>query len=723
MAVIKQTNRTMLFEQINPEKLDLLTLIGDTKGMDSLTDEKIREINEHLLVSSFDEFIEKFDPVVYSFFNANNQRVSYVLDKPESIPEDMLTEVHLNGQNDFLKMLMTLVEAKRSQGLLNVDFKFEKLTDLISPKKVMEDIRQTRKELQYTYGEYAKLDDDDPKKLDLGDKLNVMMEEASTNYNNVMALLPLAIEDVKTRLLLTGGSGSDDKTPLALGMLSMGDDGELKVLEAPKQDDTRALAVVDDNINAGLVEVLEEDYEAVNEGNSSDYVKALVVRTFCPLPSTTVAEIDVEKEVANYNGYLEFYKNAKDDFIKCVKPLIEKMLGVKSFFDQYPAKMKGMKPTMLITNIKNDMMAKSNNLPRLITYLNTVNAKSNFDNTIWYGIFPSVELAAGAKKPLSRLRFKGNAAVQATDNNTMESMVAILEVLSQYKVQCFFSFESNDKNTFNTLAVEGVDKYMDRCQNLSGKDYSEYAIPCLPNFTVIPKDKSGVILDKKMAVDENSNAALSEAKEDIMKLWIDGVYIGAAYVAAGLQAAVQSPDYLKEKFKRNVDPELPGIRYNFEEGDNALVAASTMAKEITGFTNNIKDNINQKNFGFVFSSENAMLDGKAVTNVTVYKGRNMMYDTDKGSYEPLYKTQVSTYVERVLRFTTSDFKQDKLEFFFSANPISQKSKWAEKTGRINNIIAPGDDVNCVIDSANGLCDLNMVFNGDTRNLQVVVNRS
>ena len=72
MDVITQTNRTMLFEEINPEKNDLLTLIGDVKGKSSLDDDKVKEINENLLVSSFDEFLEKFAPVVYSFFIANN---------------------------------------------------------------------------------------------------------------------------------------------------------------------------------------------------------------------------------------------------------------------------------------------------------------------------------------------------------------------------------------------------------------------------------------------------------------------------------------------------------------------------------------------------------------------------------------------------------------------------------------------------------------------------
>ena len=34
MEVITQTNRTMLFEEINPEKLNLLTLVGDAKELE-----------------------------------------------------------------------------------------------------------------------------------------------------------------------------------------------------------------------------------------------------------------------------------------------------------------------------------------------------------------------------------------------------------------------------------------------------------------------------------------------------------------------------------------------------------------------------------------------------------------------------------------------------------------------------------------------------------------
>lgn len=716
--VIKQTNRTMLMEVINPEKLDFLTLVGDVRGMESLSDDKIKEINDNLLVRSFDELLEKFAPTVYSYYNANNQRVVYQLDKPESVPEEMLTEIPLNRQNEFMGMLMSMVDTKRAEGTINVDFKFEKLTDMISPKKVMDAIRQNRKELQYTYGEYAKLDEEDPKKKDMADKLNVMFEEASANYNNVMALLPLAIEDIKTRLLLGNGGDKKDNTPLALGILSMGEGGELRVLEAPKVE-TTALATVDDNVNTGLIEALQGDYEALNE-ESNDYVGALVARTFCPLASTMESKIDKEAEVMNYNSYLEFYKESKDAFIKTVKPLIEKLLGIWCYFEQYPKKVKGMRPSMLITNQSNEMLAKSSNISRMITYLNTVNAKNDFGNTVWYAVLPNVSLDQYSKMKLTRERFKGNSKTEKSDVNSVEALTRILDVFKDYGVQCFFSYEADDSTTFNALATEGIEKYENRCASMMGKPYSEFAIPCLPNFTVIPKDKSGVVLDSRMVMNDDI-AELSKEKEDIMKLWIDGVYVGAAYVAAGIVAAYQCPEYLKEKFgKVKMDMDLPGVRFDIEADNHGLIVYTTMAKEITGFTNSIKNDINRKNFGFVFSSENAAYKGSNLTNIMVYKARNLM--SDGSMFEPIYKTQVTTYIERVMRHGTGDFKEDSIVQFFSNNPTSQKSQWLSGRENLNAILGKGDDIEYLIDEENGYCTLNITFNGNVKNLEVEINR-
>ena len=42
---------------------------------------------------------------------------------------------------------------------------------------------------------------------------------------------------------------------------------------------------------------------------------------------------------------------------------------------------------------------------------------------------------------------------------------------------------------------------------------------------------------------------------------------------------------------------------------------------------------------------------------------------------------------------------------------------------INEILGPGDDVTFSIDEANGICTLDITFNGNVRNLDVEINRS
>ena len=717
METITQTNRTILFAEINPERLNLLTLIGDVRGRNSLDDDKMKEINEVLVVKSFEEFLEKFSPVVYSWCDASSSAIRYSLVKPENIPGSCITEIPINESNDLLNMLITLLDAKGAQGLMNVEFKFSKVLDMISPKKIMEDIRQVRREIQYTYGKYAELDEGDPKKLDLGDQLNCQFEKASQNYNNVLAMLPLAIEDIKTRLLLgdqeSGGTGPDFKA----GLLSMGDDGELKILEM-KQEESTQLAVVDDKVNTSLMETFREDYDALNE-DPSDYVRDLVVRTFCPLSSTMESMVDREVEVKNYNHYLEFYKKSKDDFVKAVKPLLEKILGVKTFFDQYQVKEKGMEPQLLITNTTLDMTVKASNLPRLLAYLNTSNDKNEFDNTVWFGIVPDVELnqAGGAK--LKRLRFAGNQKVERPGMNSMESLASLMNAICPYRIITFFSFAAGEETSFSSIATEGISVFKDRCTPFMKKDYSEFTVPCIPNATVIPKDKSGLILDKKMVIDEEGRVSLSEEKEDLMKMWLEGIYVGAAYEAAGIVAAWQCPEYLKQRFQ-NTSMEYPGVRFDVEADDNSLLAATSMTKEISGFTNAIKNSINHTGFGFVFTSDNAQYKGKEIKNIRVYKARNLL--SNGNEFEPIYKTMVLTYIERMLRFYSGDFKQDKILKFFSNNPSSQKSRWDADRQYVNSILQDGDELDFSIDEKYGLCNVLVTFSNTTRNLKVELTR-
>ncbi len=113
------------------------------------------------------------------------------------------------------------------------------------------------------------------------------------------------------------------------------------------------------------------------------------------------------------------------------------------------------------------------------------------------------------------------------------------------------------------------------------------------------------------------------------------------------------------------------MRFDVEANDNALLATTSMTKEISGFTNTIKNAINRTGFGFVFSSDNAQYKGRNVKNITVYKARNLL--SNGNEFEPIYKTLVVTYIERMLRFYSGDFKQDKILHFSAIIPTARRA--------------------------------------------------
>ena len=530
-------------------------------------------------------------------------------------------------------------------------------------------------------------------------------------------MLPLAIEDIKTRLLLGHGDNTFKSDQIKLGMLKVGEKGELEVIEY-KKDETTALTITEDKNTNALVETFKEDYENVAE-EPNEYIKDLVVRTFVPLAENLV-NIEPEQEVKNYNSYLNFYKEAQEDFIKIAKPLIEKLLGIKMFFEQYDTRLSLMNPKLLIANIKTDMLVKTGNKERLKAFFNTVNSKNDFENTIWFGIYPNVDLDINRGEKKVRERFKGKQNEEKYEKNTMETLTNLMTVLGEYKIQTFFNFEGSNETTFDNLAIAGVDKYMEKTAVLENQSYSEYLIPVMPNFTIIPKDKSGVLLDYKMKYEEENGVKLSSEKEDLMKFWIEGIYIDGAYVAAGITAAYQCPNYLRERFT-SVSQMYPGVRFDIESEDNSYKAKTTMAKEISGFTNTIKDRINQFGYGFIFSSDTAHVKKEKIKNIIVYKARTLSKNSS-GMYEPLYKTLTTTFIERTLRFITTDFKEDKLDFFFSTHPESQKSIWVKDEKFVNGIMQKGDDMSHIIDEENGICQLNITFAGNVKNLQVEINK-
>lgn len=709
---INQTNRTMLFEEFNSSKKDIITLISDCENINSLSDDIIEEINTHLLVSNFEEFLEKFDPCIYSYYDFEKNKICYTTELNPNIPDDVVTVIKINKENSFFNMLLSLIDSRNSDKSKNINFKYEDILDLLTPKKIIEDLKQTRKQINHLYEKYNALDDNNPEKLEIGDKLNYRFEGISKNYNNILAMLPLAIEDIGVRLELNKKESSKQKIEkIKPGILSIGQNGGLQVLEINTSNELLQIDTNQNNSNQ-LSEIFKNDY-LENSKNPNEYVANLISRSFAPLNSD-VLDISVEKEIENYNNYLELYKSSQEEFIKVAKELMRKILGVKLFFDQYNVKSKNMTPKLLITNIGADSITNHKNIKALEVYLNTVNNKNDFENTVWFSILPNINFETRLESENIKQIFSGNRAENLKQKTKFKSLLVLANILEKYKIQLFFSFHADENTDFKSLSINGIDGYKNQTKVLENKSFSEYLVCSLPNFTLVPKNRSKILIGEKI-IRENENESMMEE----VFFYINGIYIDSCYIACGITSSYQCPNYLKERFQ-NVSSVNPGVRLNIESEENNFLVLTTMPKEISGYTNDIKNKINELNYGFVFSSDNAVYKNKFIDNISVYKARSLSKNTS-GVYEPIYKTLTCTYIERILRYETSDFKEDRINYFFSNSPNSMKTLWTNNSEYINAILKKEDDMSYSIDTLANSFNLNLSFSGAVKHLKLSIN--
>ena len=115
---MQQTNRTILFEEVNPDVGDLLQLIGEQDGRQSLTDEDLWEINRRLEVNSFDEFIKKFTPGVNMLLDTNYRTVQFSRGHLGSGEE----HISLNEEDSLFSMILYIMEAKKKKKYLLTGF-------------------------------------------------------------------------------------------------------------------------------------------------------------------------------------------------------------------------------------------------------------------------------------------------------------------------------------------------------------------------------------------------------------------------------------------------------------------------------------------------------------------------------------------------------------------------------------------------------------------------
>ena len=773
MEIIEQTNRTILFDVVNPEVFNMFNIMSDVdENSRSLTDEKVAEINDALLVKNFDDFLKKFQPTIYSYFDQERGMV-YELTKPAGIPDPLVKKIVIDRSNMFLKMFISIMDSKKATGATNASFNYEKVTEMLAPHRTLKEIKKLKKDISYRENKNAEFESDSPAKQDAVLKLKSKLDRTKKYYNETDSQLTLMLGMIKENLDTAVRASKKGITEFKPALPVLNKDAEIVALEMTDRpaalledkggkksgrkggkegtgEQTALAAVAKGELAASSgapkkekisyrdlsISVIEEQYDETmrelyasvgqeykEEAAASSLSKELVVAAFTDKMPDTLMAMDIDNKVEMYNKYSAIHAGWQKAFIRTAKLLIEKILNVKAFFDQYQPKSPMMRPSLLIVNASMDEILDEKNLENLKKYLETVNNKSDFTNTVWFGIVPNLEYSDEREMELDedvmrQFGYTGDIDTGVTLVPTpVSDLQILLDAIREYRIQVFFSFEASEDTTFLKLSTHGMDQYMEDTQILENEDYSRYAIPCLPNFTVIPSNKSRVVLGSKAVRNEDGTLEFSKDRDDFMKFWIYGVYISAAYVAAGIVAAYQCPNFLATKFPGKVRKEYPGVRFDIEAEDNALVVTTTMPKEIAGYTAETKSRINEFKYGFVFSSDKNQLDGRSINLITVYKSRSMN-ESKSGGFESIFRETTRTYLYRMIGAMTGDYKKDRIDRIFESG--GKVKEWQLSPNYANSILREGDGIE------KGECNdttyyIEISFKGVSENMELQIN--
>lgn len=189
---MKNLVKAIVFDEFNP-KVDKLSQILMKSEYGELTDETLKEIEDKLQVTNFEEFLKKFAPIVYPTVTERN----IIWGLEESYPGQK--GIKLDMSYKPLKLLIELMEKRRKSNKSNLEFDWQDAFQTILPTNMVREARDIRGRLEYLYRELNTAVGE--KYDDLVEAIFDCREEIRKQYeDNVMNLLPLAIEDCRVKL-------------------------------------------------------------------------------------------------------------------------------------------------------------------------------------------------------------------------------------------------------------------------------------------------------------------------------------------------------------------------------------------------------------------------------------------------------------------------------------------------------------------------------------------
>lgn len=653
MEDFAQTGKTMLFERFAEydqegkpvSSLKLLLQSGNVK-----TDGFFNKVERTLGVRSFEEFTEKFMPFIYEEVYTNPDtgeiKVSYTLEKPKQWEEDK-NPMALDMQA-FYQMVEQLYQNRKNSAEATLTFDYQAVSRLICPAERFKSYKELRASMEYYMDEYYRLEEKEPgvpsqeKNQCAQIVMDARMELQSRYQSGVTEILPLQLADAQALLIeqsrLTKGDTEKEHTSsLQKGIPAFDREGNLKVIpiEQKKEDYLGIESDEQKEPKVLLLETLKSDFEAaVPKLAESKEITDLVLSTVSSARNRN--ELSTEVIQKRIDRCEALYKEWNESLAETIAPLVEKFIGVRAFFDNatVDGRLEG-KNLLIVANCNAQELMQGKEAAAFEEFLLHVNDAKK--EKIWFGIVPAValgdEVVKGKMKQLSPLSPIGAfEQEEQKPGGLVPSVYArqLMEICAKARMVCFYNYKANENTCFGSLTKERMVKMRDKITFSDGS----YAVCCLPNFTILPKDQTNIVINQELLDSADIQRAGLKPKPAVVQ--IPGIYTEASYIAAGMTVGSQQTGVLKDRFMaQQVARTLPGIRVDFENKKVAAAYQSNMCREsILPCPKDLEDEIMQSRFGFYFSDiEFKDEKGRQVTHCYVRNARTM--ECKGGKYRKL----------------------------------------------------------------------------------------
>lgn len=704
---LKQTNRTILFSKVNSEMPSLVKIFSEIEDEEAkaISEELLKKIEDNLVVDSFEQYLERFKPTIYS--ESVNGEIRYALRKDG--PGNWV-ESPINMSNDFIRLILNIIEGKA--GITNIEFEYQdEFKKLLGAEAASKKIDEAVDTIKYLLSNYEKAEEGSPEQRDAKKAVMREYQKYVKNYNNPISILPwyqnMIVEaitdkekilDYESRVesqieqkvesqLIMKKNGIPDLTPVERDncdeSVAKGE-AEAELNDDEEADDGDGESHENSTYRNMLMEVYDKgvDKGLVVSDNTGREMLAVVFgrKDSVKRIKNELRAMSGEELTDRYNKFAKQIDSQYKNFAKIAKQLIEEIIGVRMFFEQSKIKRNRMSPKLLVTNCELDeLIGKENQLEQFLERTNRT--ESDYDSAIWYAIIPNMKLEEKGEDD-DEDWFDDETEEDSRDSNTVSSVTKIVRLLGEYNIQSFVGFENNKDNTFANIQQKGIQKYKDATERfVDNEEINKFMIPCIPNFTIVPENKSRIRSQGEYsyiaAEAVNDEEKIEYTSDGYIEL--GGFYVNAAYIAAGIVCACQSPDYLREK-KLNVVSEknIPGVRFDIENHFDKIDVK--MGVEVGGYTEKVKNEINDEQFGFVFTSEGG-------DKARVMKARCLKKTEDV--FEPIFVTSTYTYIERLYKSNNiNNITKDTMESFFGDN---MKSIFWKKYRECDNGLLQKDD--------------------------------